>query len=100
MYTLAVTGLDLQNGWVPVRNTGAAPVLAMGCTVSDESSHVQTIPSFVLATGATVIVHTGIGTNTAADLSRGPGSSVWNNPGDTATPERPDGSAISSRRKP
>lgn len=98
-YTLAVTELDLQNEWVSVRNTGAAPVQMMGCTISDESVHVYTFPSFVLTAGTTVTVHSGPGTNTATDLYWGLGSSVWNNIGDTATLKQPDGTVISSLTK-
>ena len=99
-FTLAVTGLDLQNEWVSVRNTGSAPVQLAGCTVSDAANHVYTFPSFVLAAGATVTVHTGPGTNSATDLYWGLGSSVWNNTGDTATLKRPDGTVISSLARP
>ena len=99
-YTLVVAGLDLGNGWVPVGNTGTAPVQLAACTISDASTHVGTFPSFVLAAGATVTVQTGAGTNTATSLYRGPGSSVWNNTGDTDTLKRPDGSVISSSTSP
>jgi competence protein ComEC len=71
-----------------------------GCAISDASIHVYTFPSFVLAAGATVTVHTGPGTNTAMDLYWGLGSSVWNNTGDTATLKRPDGTVISSMTRP
>ncbi len=100
VYTLAITGLDLQNEWVSVRNTGTAPVQLAGCTISDASVHVFTFPSFVLAAGATVTVHTSPGTNTATDLYWGLGSSVWNNTGDTATLKRPNGGVISSLTRP
>jgi competence protein ComEC len=99
-YTLAITGLDLQNEWVSVRNTGTAPVQMQGCTISDASVHVYTFPSFTLASEATVTVYTGAGTNTATALYWGLGSSVWNNTGDTATLKRPDGSVISSLTRP
>lgn len=59
-----------------------------GCTISDASVHVYTFPSFVLAAGATVTVHTGPGTNTATALYWGLGSSVWNNDSDMATLKR------------
>ena len=98
--TLAITGLDLQNEWVSVRNTGTVPVQMQGCTISDAAVHVYTFPSFTLAAGATVTVHTGAGTNTATALYWGLGSSVWNNTGDTATLNRPDGSAIWSMTRP
>jgi len=58
------------------------------------------LPSFILAAGATVTVHTGTGTNTATDLYWGLGSSVRNNAGDTATFKAPDGTVISSLSKP
>jgi beta-lactamase superfamily II metal-dependent hydrolase len=100
-YTLAIAGLDLANEWVAVRNTGEAPVDLAGCTISDAGSvHVYTFPTFVLAPGSTVTVHTGSGTDTATDLFWGLGSSVWNNAGDTATLKRPDESVIAALTRP
>ena len=91
LFTLAATGLDLQNEWVLVRNTGAAPVLTMGCTVSDQSIPARTIYLVHPRGGATMFVHSGIGTITAADFPGGPGSTVWNDPDDTAMLKWPAG---------
>lgn len=70
-----------------------------GSTLSDEPNHVYTFPAFVLAAGATVTVHTDVGTITDTDLYWGFGSSVWNNIGDTASLFRSDGSLISSLKR-
>jgi competence protein ComEC len=100
-YTLAIAGLDLANEWVSVWNTGDAPVDLTGCTLSDAgSTHVYTFPSFTLAAGSTVTVHTGSGQNTGTDLFWGLGSSVWNNDGDTVTLKRPSGTVISTLTQP
>ncbi|HIH03397.1 MAG TPA: hypothetical protein HA263_05960 [Methanoregulaceae archaeon] len=100
-YTLTITDLDLTNEWVSIRNTGAASVDLQGCTLSDSGpNYAYSFPSFVLVAGATVTVHTGHGTNTAAELYWGQGSEIWNNSGDTATLKRPDDSVISSLTKP
>ncbi len=99
-YPLAVSGLDLVDEWVSIRNTGEASVDVQGCTLSDQgSTHVYTFPSFVLGAGATVTVHSGGGTNTGTDLFWGIGPSVWDDDCDTATLKRPDGAVISSLKQ-
>jgi PKD repeat protein len=96
-YSLTVTGLDLVNEWVSIRNTGDAGVNLQGCTLSNEgSTRVYTFPSFVLEAGATVTVHSDGGTDTGTALYWGIGSSVWNDYSDTATLKRPDGTVISA----
>lgn len=100
-YTLEITGLDLQNEWVSIRNMGGASVNLQGCTLSDEGEiHVYTFPSFVLGAGATVTVHTGSGMDSATDLYWGLGSLVWNNTGDTATLKKANGAVISTLHRP
>ena len=51
--------------------------------VRDVANHTYTFPAFVLATGASVTLHSGSATNTATDLYWGSGSAIWNNDGDT-----------------
>ena len=94
---LAVTGLDLVNEWVSIRNAGDAAVNLSGCTLSNAgSTRVYTFPSFELGAGATVTVRSAGGTNSPTDLYWGIGPVVWNDYRDTATLKRPDGAVISS----
>ncbi|MDO8582275.1 MAG: lamin tail domain-containing protein [bacterium] len=60
------------------------------------SSHIYTFPAFILASGATVRVHRGDGTNTQTDLYWGKASSVWNDDGDEAFLDDSSGAAIDS----
>ena len=58
-----------------------------GWTLLDDAAtpHTYTFGAFTLAIGASVMVHTGVGVDTAADVYWNRGSSVWNDGGDTAT---------------
>jgi hypothetical protein len=96
-YPLVVTGLDLVNEWVSIRNMGDAGVNLHKYTLSNAgSTHVYTFPSFVLGAGTAVTVHSSDGTNTGTDLYWGIGPSVWDDDRDTATLKGPDGAFISS----
>ncbi|MEN6518815.1 MAG: lamin tail domain-containing protein, partial [Methanospirillum sp.] len=96
-YSLSITGLDLVNEWVSIRNTGGAAVNLRGCTLSNAGSfNVYTFPSFELGAGATVTVHSVGGTNTGTDLYWGVGPLVWNDYRDTATLRQPNGAVISA----
>ncbi len=76
----------LNDEWVEVVNEGTIDADLTGWTLRDESStNRYSFPDgFVLPPGASVLVHTGCGTDGAADLywcAEGP---VWNNGGDSA----------------
>jgi len=51
--------------------------------VRDEVYHWYYFPTFTLAPGAHVKLHTGCGTNSASHLYWCQGRAVWNNSGDT-----------------
>ncbi len=94
---LSITGLDLVNEWVSIRNSGDAGVNLQGYTLSNAgATRVYTFPPFALGTGATVTVRSVGGTNTGTDLYWGVGPVVWNDYRDTATLKQPDGTVISS----
>ena len=70
---------------VEIRNTGSVAQSMGGWTLSDNASHVYTFAQFTLHPGASVTVHTGSGTDSAADLFWGRGcvqgsyfGCVWN----------------------
>lgn len=83
--TVYVSGLNLQDEWIQISNTGPSPVSLDGWKIEDEGSkHTYTFPSYTLNAGSTVTVYTGEGTNTATELYWGSKSTIWNNDGDTA----------------
>jgi hypothetical protein len=59
--------------------------------LADASRHVYTFGAFTLQSGKTVLVRTGKGTNTAANLYQQRAAYVWNNDKDTATLRRSTG---------
>ena len=69
--------------YVCFTNWGTSRQNMKGWSVRDEVGHTYTFPIFNLWPGATVRLHTGSGTDSAADLYWGRGSAVWNNDGDT-----------------
>ncbi|WP_435320807.1 DUF4350 domain-containing protein [Haloarchaeobius sp. TZWSO28] len=74
---------NLNDEYVVFENAGSSAVDMTDYVCEDEAAHDYTFPSFTLDAGATVTLHTGIGTDTSTDLYWGRGSSVWNNSGDT-----------------
>ena len=75
---------SLNAEWVRIKNfTGQRKALT-GWTLRDASSHVYHLPTFHLAAGAAVKVHTGHGSNGAHNLYWRSSGYIWNNTGDTA----------------
>jgi Lamin Tail Domain len=79
------TNHQLNREYVTIKNTGTTTRTLMSRTVRDLANHVYTIPSFKLAAGKSVRLHTGKGTNSSTDLYWSKGWYVWNNTGDKAT---------------
>lgn len=74
---------DDPNGeYVCFRNHDPHPVDMTGWQVQDEARHTYVFPRFVLASGATVRLFSGPGSNTATELHWARGL-VWNNGHDT-----------------
>ena len=98
-----VTTAKLDGEWVMVTNTTAKPVTLTGWTLRDKAGHLYRFPKFTLQAHKSVEVHTGSGTNSAANLywgHRPPASTsyVWNNSGtETATLKNAAGKTIDSR---
>lgn len=76
---------DLNQEYVCFRNEGAAGVQMGGCSVQDAAGCEYVFSALVLASGATVTLHTGSGEDSATDLYWGMGRPVWNNDGDTVS---------------
>ena len=79
------TNYQLNREYVTIKNTGMITRTLTGWTVRDLANHVYTFPSFKLASGQSVTLHTGKGTNTSSHLYWGSGWYIWNNTGDKAT---------------
>lgn len=75
---------SLNAEWVRITNSATARRALTGWTLRDAQGHIYRFPTFALAAGASVRVHTGRGTNTAVDLYWRQGGYIWNNSGDTA----------------
>jgi hypothetical protein len=78
------TNASLNAEWVKIKNVTSTRKNLTGWSLRDQAGHVFHFPTFRLAAGATVRVHTGHGTDGAANLYWGSGSYIWNNTGDTA----------------
>jgi hypothetical protein len=78
------TNTSLNAEWVRLKNITSTRKTLTGWTLRDASSHVYHFPTFGLAAGSTVRVHTGSGSNTASNLYWRSSFYIWNNTGDTA----------------
>jgi hypothetical protein len=84
------TNAHLNLEYVLVRNNTAKPLALAGWRVRDVANHTFVFPrGYVLKARATVVVHTGKGTNTAANLYWNQTNYIWNNTGDTARLQTP-----------
>ncbi|WP_284011744.1 lamin tail domain-containing protein [Haloarcula pelagica] len=86
---------NLTGETVTFRNGGDEPLDLSGWTVADAAGRTYTFPEgYKLASGATVTLHTGSGTDTATDLYWGSGSPIWNNGGDTVIVRNSDNDTV------
>jgi hypothetical protein len=76
---------NLNQQYICLRNRTGSTVLLSGWHLQDAKGAKYTFPSFELAPGAAVRVHTGRGKDAESDLYWGRGSSVWCNEGDTVS---------------
>ena len=89
---------SLNAEWVTITNHAATKRTLTGWTLRDGQSHVYHFPTFALAAGASVRVHTGHGSNGAHNLYWGSGSYIWNNTGDKATLKNAAGTVMDTCR--
>jgi competence protein ComEC len=86
---------NLNGEFVVFRNNGETTLDLSGWTVSDEAGATYTIPDgYSVASGETITLYTGSGTNTDAELYWGSGSPIWNNAGDTVTVRNSEGDIV------
>jgi hypothetical protein len=76
---------SLDGEYVTIHNNGRRARSLTEWRLHDNQHHRFTFPNFSLCGGCSVRVHTGSGTNGAANLYWGEGNYVWNNTGDRAT---------------
>jgi hypothetical protein len=75
---------SLNAEWVQIKNVTHSRKTITGWTLRDASSHVYRFPATGLGAGKTLRVHTGRGSNNAANRYWNAGNYIWNNTGDTA----------------
>ena len=86
---------SLNAEYVTLKNVSRSAVQLKGWTLRDKSNHVYTFTtSFSLGAGASVVIHTGKGTNSGGHRYWGSGAYVWNNDGDAATLRNAAGSTL------
>jgi hypothetical protein len=78
-------GPEPQGEYVLIENDRAAAVDLAGWTLADAAQHTYTFGMFSLASGGSVKVWTGTGTDDGENLHWGRHQAVWNNTGDVAT---------------
>lgn len=88
---------SLNAEYVKLTNRRSTTINLKYWTLRDKSNHVYKFASdFRLASGASVYIHTGKGTNTSTHRYWGSGAYIWNNTGDTAYLRNSAGTAIDS----
>jgi asparagine N-glycosylation enzyme membrane subunit Stt3 len=71
---IEITGLNLKDEFVKIKNSGSSSVDLTGWQIKDEGDkHTYTFPSFELEAGATVTLYTAEGSNTDTELYWGSG---------------------------
>lgn len=79
---------------VYVKNVSSSKKNLLNVVLSDPAGHAYRMPSYGLAAGSTVIVHSGSGTNGSGHLYARWNTAVWNNDGDTARLKAANGTLI------
>ena len=98
---VVIVNASWADEWVEIVNYGEAAQDLTGWTLQDLQEHVFDFPEgFVLEPGGVVVVHTGVGDDTATDLYWDMGSPVWNNDADVATLMDDEGNVVSQYPEP
>jgi hypothetical protein len=93
-------GTDTRNNrqingeYLVVTNYAKTSQILTGWTIKDKANHVYVFGTFTVRPGKSVTIHTGRGTNAAAQRYWGMLWYVWNNTGDMATLRTRTGSII------
>lgn len=92
-------GDNLNDEYVTLTNAGSASLDIGGWTVADAADHVYTVSTgTTLASGESLVIHTGEGRDSTTDRYWGQSSPVWNNDGDTVTVRDETGTTIAVHR--
>jgi hypothetical protein len=90
------TNTSLNAEYVQIKNYSSTAKYVTGWTVKDRTGYTYTFPTTKIAAGATVVLHTGKGTNSGAHRYWQRGGYVWNNDTDTAYLRTSSGTLVSS----
>jgi len=100
-YDVAIANASWVDEWVEISNLGEAAQDFTGWTLKDEQDHIYAFPEgFTLASGEDVMVHTGVGDDSATDLYWNLGNPIWNNAGDVAALMDGEGKLVSQYPEP
>lgn len=98
---VVIVNASWADEWVEIENYGEVAQDFTGWTLQDLQEHVFDFPEgFVLEPGGVVVVHTGVGDDTASDLYWNMGSPIWNNDADVATLMDAEGNVVSQYPEP
>ncbi len=101
VYGVAITNASWVDEWVEISNLGESAQDMTGWTLKDEQDHTYDFPDdFVIASGGAVMVHTGVGDDSATDLYWNMGNPIWNNADDVATLMDGEGKVVSQYPEP
>jgi hypothetical protein len=101
VYGVVITNASWVDECVEISNLGESAQDLNGWTLKDEQNHTYAFPeSLVLEPGGTVMVHTGVGNDSAIDLYCNMGNPIWNNAGDVATLMDAEGNIVSQYPEP
>jgi hypothetical protein len=88
---------SLNAEYVRLTNKRSSTINLKNWTLRDKANHVYKFSGdFKLKAGASVVIHTGKGTNTSSHRYWGSGNYIWNNTGDTAYLRNSAGTKIDS----
>lgn len=88
---------NLNGEWVQIKNSGRSNVNMTGWILDSSGERVYTFPRFILASGASVKVFSGMGSDGSSKLYMRRGSPVWSNKGDTSALNDAGGYIVSQR---
>lgn len=101
VYGVVITNASWVDEWVEISNPGDSAQDFTGWSLKDEQNHTYNFPEdFVLLPGRVVVVHTGVGDDSANDLYMNMGNPIWNNAGDVATLIDAEGRVVSQYPEP
>ncbi len=86
---------NLNGEYAVVKNIGGTAINLAKWKLDAGDGKVRTLPSYTLAKGATVRLHTGSGTNSSGHIYLKFGSPIWNDTSDTGKLFDPNGTRVS-----